>query len=82
MCATVIQIHEIVLLRCPRCIYVYYAFSRFSWKKAVFSEKRWPSRRESVALARGNKSAEKAEILSFKSADIKSVMKLRNKGEV
>lgn len=31
---------------------------------------------------RENKSSEKTEILSFKSADIKSVMKLRNKGEV
>lgn len=38
--------------------------------------------RGTTRVARGNKSAEKAEILSFKSADIKSVMKLRNKGEV
>lgn len=53
-------------------------------RNSLFSEKRCG---ESVgydrdALARENKSAEKAEILSFKSADIKSVMKLRNKGEV
>lgn len=67
-----------------RVIHLVYFLERK--KKLCFQKNiRRRRRREpgmTMSHARENKSAEEAEILSFKSADIKNVMKLRNKGEV
>lgn len=84
--AHVTSIHEENPFSRPAAIYIYVTVHLAeSWRESFVFRKTFVATKENrgtTRVARENKSAEKAEILSFKSADIKSVMKLRNKGEV